>query len=72
MRIGNDRRIGGGSEATLEHLGDIGVGEIVDVRAPGIEPVDHPCGDVEAGNGESGAARLLCQRKAHIAQTDDH
>jgi hypothetical protein len=42
------------------------------MRAPGTEPIDHPGGDVETGDGESGAARLLCQRKAHIAQTDDH
>ena len=24
----------------LDHLGDVGVGEVVDVRAPGVEPVD--------------------------------
>ena len=55
-----------------DHRGDVGVGQVVDVGAAGVEAVDRRLPDVEAGDVQANADRLLGKRQADVAQAYDH
>jgi hypothetical protein len=70
VSVGEDGRVGGRAEPALDHRGDVGVVEVVDVRAAGVEAVDHAVVHVEPHDAESGAGRLLGERQADVAEAD--
>ena len=64
-------RVGRGGEAAVEHVGDVVVGEVVDVRAAGGQRLDDLPVAVEADDAQPAADRLLRQRQADVPEADD-
>ena len=65
-------RVGGGREAPgLDLLAELGVAHVLDVRAPGVEPVDHALADVVAEHLEAGLGQLDRERQPDVAEADD-
>jgi hypothetical protein len=66
-RRGAGRRgIRGDPETPLQHGGDVGGGDVGDVRAAGAQPGQHRGIDVIAGDRQAGPAGLGGQRETHI------
>jgi hypothetical protein len=68
-RLGDVR---GRPETPRDHGRDVGVGQVIDMRAADVERVDGGLPHVEAGDAQPGPDRLLRERQAHVAKPDDH
>jgi hypothetical protein len=66
------RLVVGRQEAAGGHLfGDLGGGDVLDVRLAGVEEVDDPAAHVVAHDGVAGLRELHGERQADVPEPDD-
>ncbi len=71
-RVRDDLGPIGGLEALLAHGAHIGVGDVVHVRAPGVQPLDHLSAAVETDHLQARGSRGPGQRQPHVTESDNN